>query len=154
MISWDTCRQDFEPDGALRDIYVYDITMEHWRLLYRMMCADYRVEHSVNQQPQPVPASVDEIFALSPECGPILWLHLDCTGASCHFFSPEEIELSIAPWDIVSQETLDTLLDFVKRVGDTVGKNVTLTYENDRQRPIISYEPSSGAFCYHASMVG
>lgn len=34
MISREACRREFEPDGALRDIYILDTRIGHWRKLF------------------------------------------------------------------------------------------------------------------------
>ena len=55
MIRWDTCRREFEPDGALRDIYVHGTTIEHWRTLFDALRATYALEYSVDGTARSLP---------------------------------------------------------------------------------------------------
>jgi hypothetical protein len=57
MISWDTCRDHFEPDGGLRDIFVRSTTIEDWRLHYQSLRATYPLEYLVDGQPQQPPTA-------------------------------------------------------------------------------------------------
>jgi hypothetical protein len=149
MIRWETCRRDFEPDGALRDIYVHGTSIEHWRTFYGMLRATDGLEYSVDGKPRDLPASADDAFAARSTSNPMLRFRVGTATVVCHFFTVDEIEMDIDPREVTSQAALDELLGFLRRVGDTVGRTVILTYENDEQRPFITYEPGRREFEYH-----
>lgn len=149
MILWDTCRRDFEPDGALRDIYVQDTTVEHWCSLYNVLRATYRIEYSIDSTPQPLPASADEALEARSTSSPMVCFRIGSAMVNCHFFTTNEIEMDIDPREIASQTALDELLGFLRLVGDTLGRPVILSYENDEEHPFITYEPSRREFHYH-----
>ena len=148
MIRWDTCRHYFDDDGGLRDIYVQDTTIEHWRTTFDMLRRNYDLEFLVDSTPRELPATVDEAFAIREEASPTLRWRIGEIVALCHFFATKEIEFDIDSREVNSQEALDQVFDLMQRVGDTLGKRVFLNYENDRQPPLISYEPGRGEFAY------
>lgn len=148
MISWETCRRDFEPDGALRDIYVHGTSIDHWRTLFDMLRRDYDLEFFVDSTGREIPIAVDEAFAIRDTASPMLRFRIGGIVIVCHFFTTDEIEFDVDPREVTSQAALDELLGFLRRVGDTVGRAVILTYESDERHPFISYEPSRREFEY------
>ena len=149
MIRWDTCRREFEPDGALRDIYVRSTTIEHWRTLFVALRASYALEYSVDATARPLPAVVDEAFTTRDTASPSLHFRVGGIVIACHFFTTDEIEFDISPREVTSQTALDELLGFLRLVGDTLGRAVAMSYESDEQHPFITYEPSRREFQYH-----
>lgn len=149
MIRWETCRRDFEPEGALRDIYVRGATIEDWRAVFDMLRRTYDLEFLVDSDPRALPTTVDEAFAIQVTASPVLRFCVGGIVVISHFFIAEEIDFEIDPREVTSQASLDELLGFLRRVGDTVGKAVILTYESSEQRPFITYEPSRREFQYH-----
>jgi hypothetical protein len=149
MIRWETCRRDFEPDGALRDIYVQDTTIDDWRGVFDMLRRTYDLEFLVDSEPRALPTTVDEAFAIQVTASPILRFRVGGIVVISHFFIAEEIDFDIHPSEVTSQAVLDELLGFLRRVGDTVGRAVILTHESDGQHPFITYEPSRREFQYH-----
>lgn len=146
MISWDACRREFEPDGALRDIYVLDTTIEHWRKLFVALRGAYTLEYSVDGESRPIPETVDEALGLRATANPSLFFRVAGIGVACHFFCTEQIELDIQPREVNSTGTFDDVLGLLRLIGDTVGKRVIMTHESDEQHPFIIYEPSTKEF--------
>jgi hypothetical protein len=153
MIHWDTCRRDFEPDGALRDSYVHDTTVEHWRTLFDALRATCELGYSVDGTPCPLPTVVDETFTNRQIVNPSLSFYVGDINIACHFFTTDEIEFDISPRDVMSQAALDDLLAFMRLIGGTLERVVILTYENDGQHPFISFEPSTSEFRYNEATV-
>lgn len=149
MIRWEQCRVDFEPDGSLRDIYITPATIEDWRALYPLLESISGAEFMVNGVTQPLPVSIDHIFAIRSSNSPMLRLHLGFGVIVFHFFSPDEIECDIPPSDVRAQSELDALLGFVGKIGDATQKQVFITPENERNRPFITYDPRTGVFKHH-----
>lgn len=149
MIRWDTCRREFEPDGALRDIYIHGTTIEHWRTLFAALRATYALEYSVDATARALPAVVDEAFTTRDIANPSLNFQVGGIVVACHFFTTTEIEFDISPREVTSQAALDELLGFLRLVGDTLGRAVIMCYESDEQHPFITYEPSKKEFQYH-----
>ena len=148
MIRWDTCRREFEPDGALRDIYVLDTTIKHWQILFDVLRATYTLEYSVDHTVRPVPATVEEVFNNRNTVSPLLKFHVGGILVACHFFTTTAIEFDICPRQVTSEVVLHELLGLLQLVGDTLGKAVIMSNEFDEQHPFITYEPSGKKFQY------
>lgn len=148
-ISWEQCRADFEPDGALRDIYVLRANRELWAKLFDRLRGAYDLSFSVDGIVRTLPASVEEVFALRPAGSPLLNFDVGSIDVACHFFDPAQIEFDILPNQVRSQSDLNELLQFLTLVGNAVGDTVVLTPENRELEPIITYIPQTKSFLYH-----
>ncbi len=141
MILWDQCRSNFAPDGALRDIYILRTSIDDWNHLLKAVCDHFRPEYTVDGLSHPMPADAGEVFAIQESTTQLLRVEIGSINAACHFFTIDEIEFDIDPREINSQESLDQMLEFVRLIGDSVSKQVIVTYESDQQHPFISYDP-------------
>ena len=152
MIQWKDVESDFKIDGSLRDVYITPATIGDWQKTLDVVQLLPSLKFSVDQRQEQLPSSVDAIFLLRREGHhPMLAVTVGRTGVVFHFFSEQEVECDIDPREFCSQEDLDIFLNFVRRLGDCVGKVVNVTHENMRDRRIITYEPSSKQFKYHPS---
>lgn len=149
MILWDRCRKDFEPDGALRDIYVHGTTIAQWRAVFDVLRANCALEYSVDGSLQPVPATVEAVFSLRGTASASLHFRVGGILVACHFFTTEEIEFDVSPREINSQATLDELLGFMRLIGDLLDRPVVMSHENDALHPFLTYEPGSRKFVMH-----
>jgi hypothetical protein len=80
-----------------------------------------------------MPETVEGIFAARQTEATILWsikVGADVT-INCHFFDPGEIEFDFCPREIVSDESLAALLDFIRHRGRALGRVVGVTVEGD-----------------------
>jgi hypothetical protein len=147
MISWETCRREFAPDGGLRDIYVFDTTIEHWRKLIRILMDFSDFECCIDGNVRPIPSNVEEIFKLA---GASALMRFQSAGVTfvLHFFCLERIELDIVPREVNSETTFNGLISVLKSIGDGLKKPVIVTYESDERCPFITYEPSKKEFVY------
>ncbi len=149
MIHWDKCKDDFQWDGSLRGIYVTPASLGDWKALYSILCSYPNVEYFVDGVAQPPPADVEQVFAVWASANPMLRIRVGESVVIFHFFARDEIECDIDPREITSQADLDSLLGFVRQMGDVTRKPVAVTPENLPERPIITYEPEKGEFRYH-----
>ena len=149
-ISWEVCREAFEPDGSLRDIYVVKSSPAQWGKLLDRLRATYHPSFSVNGNPQDFPDAVEKLFSLRLEASPIMNFSVGSIDVACHFFTGEQIEFDFFPNQVKSQSDLDELLRFLVFIGDTVNDSVILTPENQELYPIITYAPQTGRFSYDA----
>jgi hypothetical protein len=148
MVEWNTCREDFVPDGALRDIYIHGTTITDWNLVYGRIQADYDLKYSVDGSQQPFPATVEEAFETRKTAVALLSVDIGGIIVNCHFFPGDEIEFDIDPSEVGSQRALDELLNFLKTIGEACKKPVSLTPENLPAHPIIIFDPGNSEFKY------
>ena len=97
MIRWETCKRDFEPDGALRDIYVCGTAIDDWRALFEVLRTTFGLEYLLDGVSRPVPATVDEAFTIRDSASPTLNFAVGDIIVTCHFFVANEIEFDISP---------------------------------------------------------
>jgi hypothetical protein len=148
MIAWNRCHRDFEVDAGLCDIYVHNVTIAEWRAVFDALIENYSLEYSVDNVSQPLPESVDAAFAIKSSAMPALYFHAGRVLVGCHFYWDEEIEFDIDLSEVTSQEALDDLLRFIRLLGQTTRRAVTLTRENDEKRPFIIYDAVRKDFDY------
>jgi hypothetical protein len=149
MIYWDSCKDYFQWDGSLRDIYVAPATLNDWRVIYPLLLNSPGILYSEDGVKQPAPALVESVFAVRASASPMLQIMVGEASLVFHFFSVEEIECDFDPREIASQSDLDALLSFVQMLGESISKQVVITEENDHEAPFISYLPYAGVFQYH-----
>ena len=148
-ISWETVAPDFEPDGALCDLYVTPATRADWQRtldFVRERCAD--IVYTVDSQQQPTPLSVDELCAARESAAVTLTFRFGPLHLATHFFVPDELEFDFWPKDIQGPADFASLLQFMRDLGDMLGKPVLLTPENHQNAPILEYTPTSHEFRY------
>ena len=150
MISWETCKKDFRSDGSLRDIYITQVKLADWRIIYSLLRDFPAVEFAVNGIAQPLPTTVEHVFAIKSSGSPMLRLRVGPALVVFHFFSEDEIECDFRPQEIASQTDLDGLFDFISQLGNATRKRVIITPENAKDYPFITYDPEGRVFEQHA----
>ena len=94
-----------------------------------------------------MPNFAEAVFSRSLEQA-VLWKVSPVRGLSinCHFFTRDEIEFDIAPWEIHGQPELDALAAFITTIGRATTKGVLLCHENAPDCPVGTYSPDSRLF--------
>jgi hypothetical protein len=151
MISWETCKNDFRPDGSLRDIYVSPASIKDWQMVFEYLRKQPNVEYLVDGISLPLPERVEQAFSARPSGSPMLRIKVGPMLIVFHFFHEQEIECDFVPNDITSQKDLDILLSFVRKIGFFTGREVVITPENCLDAPFITYSPKSDLFSHHAA---
>lgn len=149
MITWDTCKEDFRWDGSLRDIYVTPASLDDWRTIYPLLRNQSDIEFQTEAGVGEIPENLDASFFA--DVRPTLRFRVGGVLVVSHFFTPDEIECDLDPREVRSQAQLDSLLAFVRKLGDLTHKQAVLTPENLREEPIISYDPKDKVIKYHGS---
>jgi hypothetical protein len=60
---------------------------------------------------------------------------------ACHFFNPAEFELDLIPTSVRSSEQVSALRVFLSGLASTLGKEVRLTRENQREAVLWRVPP-------------
>jgi hypothetical protein len=147
---WTQAKNDFVPDGALRDIYVLHTSERDWDeflQFIRARAAD--VQFSIGGEKHDLPESASPLLAKQPDGGPLLSFRIAEVLFTCHFFTDSEIECSFAPNDVTSEASFTAVTEFMRSLGKTLSKEVVLTPENCVENPILRYELSADSvtFC-------
>lgn len=149
MIDWETCKADFEWDGSWRDIYVLDTKPEDWVELFSMLRKDYVRSNELDEEAS-LPSSNEEVLNAAKTSSKNWNFRVGRILVVCHLFALTRIEFDIDPREVLGQPDLDSLCQFLQRLGDALGKSVILTPESFAECPIITYEPRSTSFRYDA----
>jgi hypothetical protein len=141
---WHRVQADLTPDGALRDIYVQDTTINDWQKVLELVRTDYapvnfRTSDGIGSASSEVllqhfgsgPASADFLF----EVGPV--------SITAYLFEPRRIELSFAPHEVRSSDELEALLAFLARIGTTLCRPVHVTHENMPETVFLRFDPDT-----------
>ena len=146
---WSRAKKDFEPDGALRDIYVLDSTIEDWdKFVANIRDRAISFQYSVNGQPAPLPSSALLVFDKRVEAAPLLAFSTGSVLFTCHFFASNEIECSFDPREVESESALAEVTDFMVSIRAVLKKDVLLTPENMRESPILKCEAKTALVVY------
>jgi hypothetical protein len=137
-VEWTDVQADFQPDGALRDIYARPADLAAWNRALAFLASSTTLRYQVNGIEEAVPTSAAEPLSRG-DLSSLLMADFGCIGLTCHFFTEDEVELSFDPTDVRDQASLDTLGTFVIGLSNATGCDVFVTPENLRERPILRY---------------
>lgn len=134
-LSWKSIKENiYYEDGSLRDIYILDASIDDWRNWISFVNQQYRVEF-YNGQTQQTESEISkkvvfDYFEGKTDLisGATIWL--DEISVQCHFFTDQEIENDINPKEIVSIETHNKVVKYLKEISVAVKKRAILTPEN------------------------
>ncbi len=134
----------FEPDGMLRDIYVFDTDVRDWqRVIDYLRARPYSLAFTAGDQFLPLPDAA-RIFELQVELTCSLSVDRQGMNLMCHFFTTEQIELDLDPRDYADGRHIDELLAFMRGLGEVVDKPVILTPESSPRYPLLRFDPARG----------
>ena len=147
----DRVAQFFQQDGALRDIYVPDVTPAIWAAVYSHIVYTGTDESiSVDGEPATPPNSWAEAFRLRDSASPVLLARVGSPQIAIHFFCDSEFECDFRPSDIQCETEFHGLCRFIESLGTVAERDVLLTDENCRDRPFLIYRPGQNSFDFPA----
>lgn len=151
MLEWREIAAWFHPDGNSRDIYVLDTSFADWQsLLEALRQSRFDLGYCRAGAKAPLPANAAEAFPDPGMADRVLSVNLDGAAAYCHFFTESEIEFDIDPREVVGQLQLDAILDFMRVLSNSTGKESILTPENCPHIVIVSVPPGDAAPQYRS----
>jgi hypothetical protein len=133
--------EDFVPEGAWRDIYVLNTTIQEWDRVLQVVRSSYGHKYSIANTPAPMPDSAEAALEIHHACQ-LLEVDLGRFTLNCHFFCEEEIEFDMRPQD-VDAASFPQLVGFLTAIGTALQRNVFVTYENHPGLPILVYEAAT-----------
>ncbi|WP_152532133.1 hypothetical protein [Leptolyngbya sp. Heron Island J] len=149
-MQWSQCEKAFEFDGSWRDIYILNTSSMDWdKLLDALSHSKYEIKFWVdNAKSQPI-LTMQEALEIRKKACPLMHVEMMGIAIACHFFTDENIEFDIDPRQVVNQQDLDAILDFMTFLGNLLQKTVVLTPENLEDIPLIQFFPKAQTFSYH-----
>jgi len=128
MVTWAECRDDFVPEGSLRDIYILDGSLAAWNALLNIARA-CDAGFFIDGEEAPLPE--DAAHALTARKSASVLLSLDWQGLvlNAHFFTEEEVELDLDPKEVTDQRSLDNLCSFLAKLSEMTNQEVIVTHQ-------------------------
>ena len=149
MENWKNIQWIFEKDGALRDIYVQNVTISDWENIVDLLNSEYKLTFGVyedNLTDKIDFGYVKTMFA--DKTGELetksATIDLDGIVVKCYFFLIDQIEFDINPSEIHSELELKKVTGFMKTMSTELGKQITLCGENQPEFPLIKIDSKNG----------
>lgn len=142
-MDWAEIKTAFDWDGSWRDLYVFDTDARDWRRLLEYVKErgySLRFEQGVVQ---PLPSDPSGLFVGESESMSLLMIDIGGVALCAHFFAREEIELDLDPREVQSMTKAEALFDFMRGLGQALGKAVRLTPENQSDYVLFVYDPAA-----------
>jgi hypothetical protein len=149
-MDWQQVAPGFEPDGSLRDIYVFKTDLSDWQQV---------LDALINWEPSPelwfdgeaanMPDKVEDIFVEAQRRKALLCVNVGGVPLHCHFFAPNEIEFDLVPQGVTGPKQFQPLVTFIRMLGRTTRKAVVLTMENSRESVIFRFSPDVDRFDWY-----
>lgn len=152
---WANVAVEFKFDGSMRDIYVFNTTVEDWQVvLDSIMQSALTVLYYREGELTPLPERAIDAFPKDGRADRRLSVVTEGTTLNCHFFNSSEIEFDLDPREVTGQTRLDTLMAFMHRLSDACGKPAVMTVENFREAIIFRVNPNDPDVDYFPVMRG
>ncbi|WP_371347574.1 hypothetical protein [Ancylobacter sp. IITR112] len=128
---WSEVAALFEPDGALRDIYVLDAGPDGWQaVLDSLRSLDPPPLFDIDGEPAVMPKRIEDVFAIWKRASPSLRWNAGEVAIHLHFFRSDDIEFDLDPADVCEPEDWQALARFMRGLAETAERPVILTPEN------------------------
>ncbi|MFT5647220.1 MAG: hypothetical protein ACI976_001909 [Aureispira sp.] len=144
--NWKDIKWMFEPDGALMDIYVQEVTINDWTKIIDLINEKYEVyygDSSGYNESQKIDKK-GVVKYLTDETGEkemkTACVKLGEIRLNCHFFLEDQIEFDIDPKEINSIEDFEKIELFMSEISKVTEGQVTLTEENDVIFPLFKID--------------
>lgn len=130
-------------DGSLRDIYIFDVVLEDWNRLLKLLKKSYPLECD-----EMIPETIQEIIPIREERGLCLSVMLGHNiSANCHFYvslnESSPIEFDLDPRELQSPYAMNKVFEFMQLLGNEFNREVFLTAENCEDIVLLTYSPST-----------
>lgn len=128
----------FDRDGSLRDMYVFETDAEVWAgLAAQLLESNYECELRIGDSLNNDSSQLQGTFADPDAYGSIL-VGIDDAEIRAHLFTSDEVEFDIDPgqWSALN---LPLLFEFSRFVADASSRNVFLTHENSPEHCIFAF---------------
>jgi hypothetical protein len=144
-MDWQTLKESiYDWDGAWRDIYVDNTTIEDWRKWVDYVNANYRISWRIFEEE----SNRDKIdfdmvlkcWAGEREYWSTATVYVGNYSVNAHFFLVEQIENDIDPREITSIEDHNLLVNYLKDISGILNKKVKLTIENCPEIVLITVD--------------
>jgi hypothetical protein len=136
----------YHEDGLWRDVVVQNTTIDDWRKWANLINRKYEVafeDYETGLTEDRIDFSKVEVCWNDRNKATVFAaVKLGTITINCHFFDESEIEGDLDPEEVKSIRDHDSLMNYLKDISETLGKDVLLTDENWRNSFLIRLQPS------------
>jgi hypothetical protein len=148
--TWNNIAWIFEQNGSFRDIYIQDVSLDDWARMIDFLNEHYPLRYAINSMYKESD-QIDKEYALNylidntrEKESKSVTIEITGVNINCHFFLPDQIEFDVDPREIKSIDDYDKVEEFMISVSRMLGKQVTLTDENEIELPLIKIDIKQG----------
>ena len=142
MKNYESVKPELEPDGSLRDIYIYQANIDVWNKFISIVAGsklNYEFWHGGSKKT--FPTNFEEIKALQNTDPTTLKIFLEKgIQLNCHFFTEDEIEMDTDPKEIGNKQNFDSFVSFLRWLSQELGMCIHFTHENSPGEEIMVIE--------------
>ena len=147
--NWNKAKWIFEKDGALRDIYVQNVTISDWQKVINLLNSEYKLTFGIDKEKLTNKIDFECVKTMfADETGELetksATIDLNGVLVKCYFFLEDQIELDFWPNDINSETELNIILNFMKNLSSILKEQITLCGENQPEFPLIKIDAKNG----------
>lgn len=148
--NWNDIKWIFEPDGALRDIYIQEVSLNDWQKVIELINKKYKVNYGdTGEYIDTNQINIDYVIEyLTDETGELksksASISLGNIRLNCHFFLENQIEFDIDPKEVNSIEDFELIENFMLEISKSIDNQITLTDENNPKFPLIKIDTNRG----------
>ena len=138
--NWEDIKWIFEPDGALRDIYVQEVSIDEWKIVIKLLNENYKVKYGDTNQiseQYTIDYLIDQTGKIESKSAAI---YLNDIRLNCHFFLEDQIEFDIDPKEVNTIKDFELIEIFMLEISKSTDKQITLTGENNPKFPLIKID--------------
>ena len=137
-LSFDDVRDRIEPDGSLRDVYVFDVATNEWQALFDIYASSIWPATLTIGDTQI--ADIRNAFSecQDVEIGKLLAINIDGALIHCHVYAGDEIEWDISPKEITARN-FDYLQAFFESIAHRLDRNIYVVEEGGPQWGLFAY---------------
>ncbi|MFG2596398.1 hypothetical protein [Streptomyces sp. NPDC048462] len=142
--------EDFDVDGALRDVCIFDAEIDDWKNLLEGLALTGWAVHFTWTLFESADGGIADARSLldrlgsEPEESARLAVEVGGIWFSCYFFDIDEIEFTFDPADVDGPASFAHLEAFLRRLADSTHRRVVVTMEGTDHRTmpaLIEYSP-------------
>lgn len=128
-------------DGSWRDVYVLNTTAADWDAMLAWIRTTFsgNLKFWIDGENAPLSQSMADILRIQHVASPQMELDLDGLRLQCRFIDSSEIELDLDPTEL-NDARFESLLGFLRNLGQLLGRNVYLSPENIHNLPLLVFQ--------------
>lgn len=128
-------------DGSFRDIYVLNTNLQDWQTALDFLRDAYHPTYKIDGVEVLPFTDVVTVFKNSNEQSHLVAIQVHGVSIHCHFFLVRKIEFDIDPREVDSENKEEAILNFMKELAETLGKEAVLTFEGAEHWVLLRVSP-------------